>query len=54
MNILILMIPISLALTATFLISFIMTVHSGQMDDLNTPALRILDDERENTNDNTK
>lgn len=45
MNILYLMIPLSLLLGLTALLGFIWTVRSGQMDDTETPAFRILLDE---------
>lgn len=44
MNILLLMIPMSLLLGFGFLSGFIWSVRSGQMDDTETPAYRILDD----------
>ncbi len=44
MNILILMIPISLLLGLGFLLAFIWSVNSGQLDDTETPAYRILED----------
>ena len=44
MNVLILMIPISLLLGLSFVLGFIWTVRSGQMDDTETPAHRILED----------
>ncbi len=44
MNILYLMIPLSLLLGGGFLAAFIWTVNSGQVDDLVTPAHRMLDD----------
>lgn len=47
MNVLIIMIPISLLLGLGFLISFIWAVGSGQMDDVQTPAHRILDEGKE-------
>lgn len=43
MTILYLMIPLSLILGASFLGIFIWCVQSGQLDDLDTPAHRILD-----------
>ncbi len=49
MNILILMIPISLLLGAGFLAAFIWSASSGQMDDTQTPAYRILNDGKEET-----
>ncbi|MGE3684323.1 MAG: cbb3-type cytochrome oxidase assembly protein CcoS [Bdellovibrionales bacterium] len=44
MNILIIMVPISLALGLGFLLSFVWSVKSGQLDDTETPAHRILED----------
>lgn len=44
MNILYLMIPLSLMLGAVFVGAFIWSVNAGQMDDVHTPAERILDD----------
>ncbi len=45
MNVLYLMIPISLLLAGGFLAAFIWSVRDGQVDDLETPAHRILEDE---------
>jgi cbb3-type cytochrome oxidase maturation protein len=47
MNILLLMIPISLLLGFSFVFGFIWSVRSGQLDDTETPAYRILDDGKE-------
>jgi cbb3-type cytochrome oxidase maturation protein len=47
MNILVMMIAISLWLAFIFLIGFILNVAGGQLDDLETPANRMLDDETE-------
>lgn len=44
MNILILLIPFSLLLGFTFVVGFIWSVKNRQMDDLETPAHRILDE----------
>lgn len=44
MNILWLMIPISLILGGIFVLGFIWSVRKGQLDDLETPAHRILED----------
>ncbi len=44
MSILIIMIPISLLLGLGFVLSFVWTVNSGQLDDTETPAHRILED----------
>lgn len=45
MNILALMIPISLLLSFGFLLTFLFLIENGQFDDLETPALRILEDD---------
>lgn len=48
MSILFLLIPIALFLASGFLVAFIRASASGQYDDLETPAHRILlDDERD-------
>lgn len=44
MNILLLMIPVSILLGFGFLAGFIWSVASGQLDDTETPAHRILED----------
>jgi len=44
MNVLIFMIPISLALGGGFLAAFIWSVKTGQVDDTETPSHRILED----------
>jgi len=44
MSILMLMIPLSLVLSSCFLLGFVWSVRSGQIDDTETPAYRILDD----------
>lgn len=43
MMILILMIPMALALGIGFVVAFMWASSKGQFDDLETPALRILD-----------
>ncbi len=45
MNILFALIPLSLALLAAAVWAFFWAVRSGQFDDLDTPAVRILLDE---------
>ncbi|TXD35502.1 cbb3-type cytochrome oxidase assembly protein CcoS [Lujinxingia vulgaris] len=48
MNILYLLIPLALVLTLSSVAAFIWAVRRGQLDDLDTPALRpLLDDEPE-------
>jgi cbb3-type cytochrome oxidase maturation protein len=44
MNVLYLMIPISLLLGGLFVMAFVWSVHSGQVDDTETPQHRILED----------
>jgi cbb3-type cytochrome oxidase maturation protein len=53
MEIIILIIGISLIIALTFLAIFIYSIKSGQFDDIKTPAIRILFDNKEvnNTND---
>lgn len=45
MNALLLLIPLSLALLVFIIWAFAWAVRKGQFDDLDTPALDILDDE---------
>lgn len=45
MNILYLMIPVSLLLAGGFLAAFIWSINDGQIDDTETPAHRILEDD---------
>lgn len=47
MNVLYLMIPISLFLGISFVMAFVWSVQDGQVDDLETPAHRILEDDEE-------
>ena len=49
MEVLMILLPISLLLGGAFLFMFIMNVRSGDFDDLDTPAKRILFDD-ENIN----
>lgn len=44
MNILLMLLPISLVLLALAIAAFAWAVRKGQFDDLDTPALDILDD----------
>ncbi len=46
MNVLILMLPLAITLGAGFLIAFLAAMSDGQFDDLETPAHRILNDEK--------
>ncbi len=43
--------PLALLLALAGVLAFIWSVRSGQMDDLETPALRILGEEDERTSD---
>jgi len=45
MNILLLLIPISLMLLGAAVWAFVWAVRKGQFDDLDTPALDVLDDD---------
>jgi cbb3-type cytochrome oxidase maturation protein len=45
LDILYLLIPVSIALALAALALFIWAIHSGQFDDLETPAIRILFDD---------
>jgi cbb3-type cytochrome oxidase maturation protein len=47
MNILFLLIPIAMLLATAAVITFVWAVRRGQFDDLETPAIRILYDEEE-------
>lgn len=45
MSVLMIMLPLAFVLAAGALISFIRAARAGQFDDLETPALRMLDDD---------
>lgn len=47
MTALFVVVPLALLVTAGFLFAFSWSVRGGQMDDLDTPALRALEDETE-------
>lgn len=49
MNILYLMIPVSILLGGFFVGAFIWSVLGGQLDDVHTPAHRILDNKKDNS-----
>ncbi len=42
MNVILILIPVSLAFAGAFLLAFIWSVRSGQFEDTDTPAMRIL------------
>ncbi|MCB9530246.1 MAG: cbb3-type cytochrome oxidase assembly protein CcoS [Myxococcales bacterium] len=46
MDILIVLLPLSVTLAAAFLVLFVRAVRSGQFDDLDDGARRLLDDDR--------
>jgi cbb3-type cytochrome oxidase maturation protein len=46
------MIGLSLSMSIGFVIAFVWSIKSGQQDDLNTPAMRILMDEKKTKNRN--
>ncbi len=54
MNVLLLLIPMALLLGSAALIGFFYATLTGQMDDLETPALRALIDDSERTNNAKK
>jgi cbb3-type cytochrome oxidase maturation protein len=43
MSILFVLVPLAVLLAATAVVAFIWSVQNGQMDDLTTPALRMLE-----------
>lgn len=47
MNIILLMIPLALVFSGGFVIAFLWASSKGQFDDLETPALRILVEEKQ-------
>lgn len=47
MNILIILVPLALLLGSTFLIYFLWANRTGQFDDLDTPALKMLNDDKQ-------
>jgi cbb3-type cytochrome oxidase maturation protein len=47
-NIIFLMIPMALAFAVFFVVAFLWASSKGQFDDLETPALRILIDDKKN------
>lgn len=51
MEILILILPMALIISIFFVASFIMAVKKGQFDDLDTPAYRMLLDEKSSSKD---
>jgi cbb3-type cytochrome oxidase maturation protein len=50
MGIIVLLIAISLSIAILFLITFLWSVKSGQYDDTYTPSIRILFENKKNTN----
>ena len=49
MEMIIALICISVVIAGAFLVAFLLSVKSGQYDDLESPAMRILFDNKENT-----
>lgn len=49
MSVLAIMLPLAFVLAAGALLAFIRAVRGGQFDDLETPALRMLDDDEAGT-----
>lgn len=55
MNVVWFLLPVSILLGISFLIAFIWSVRKGQLDDMETPAYRmLLDDEKSDINNNLK
>ena len=54
MIIIFLLIPLSIAVAACFLLAFIWAVRSGQYDDTCTPAMRVLVEEKVSVPDISK
>ena len=52
MEILFVLIPLALGLSSTMVVFFILAARSGQFDDLETPAHRMLIDDKEKKHDN--
>lgn len=48
MSLVYLILPVALALVALFVVAFLWSVKSGQLDDLDTPASRMLHDDEPN------
>jgi cbb3-type cytochrome oxidase maturation protein len=48
MNVILILIPVSLAFAGAFLLAFIWSVRNGQFEDTDTPAMRILAEEERN------
>jgi len=51
MNVLLLLIPLSLMLLAAMVVAFIWAVRSGQFEDMETPPIDILREERADRED---
>lgn len=49
MTVLFVLVPLALALAGSAVVAFLWAVKNGQLDDLDTPAVRILHDDREPT-----
>lgn len=46
MNVLYVLVPLALAMASAFVVAFVWATRQGQFDDLETPALRMLVDDR--------
>ncbi len=47
MSVLFIVLPLALLLVGAAVVAFVWSAHSGQMDDLDTPAVRMLHDDAE-------
>lgn len=54
MSAILFLIPISVAIAAAFLAAFIWAVRSGQFEDTCTPSLRVLTEDRNESQNNSK
>ena len=54
MSAILFLIPISVAIAAAFLAAFIWAVRSGQFEDTCTPSLRVLTEDRNESENNSK
>lgn len=53
MSVLFLVLPLALLASAAAAIAFVWAAHTGQLDDLETPALRAIEDDEKGTGPKT-
>lgn len=54
MEVIWILLPLALVMAAFFLVAFIWAVRTGQMDDITTPAYRLLIEDNKSSNDSKK